>query len=54
MTSLDITTQENKSLKDQLNELKQEMFNSSSEKGNLIQKLRMEIAMQRDKENSKI
>lgn len=54
MSSLEISTQENKSLKDQLAEVKQELLQSSSDKANTIQKLRMELAMQREKENSKI
>lgn len=54
ISSLDITTQENKTLKDQLSELRQQLFQSSSEKANLIQKLRNELDLQREKESSKL
>lgn len=49
-----MTTQENRALKDQLGDIKQELLQSSSEKSNIIQKLRMELSMQKDKESNKI
>jgi len=52
--SLQLTAQENKSLKDQNEDLKQQVYQSSVDKTSLIQKLKLEISLLRDKESTKI
>ena len=54
ISTYEMASQENKTLKDQLGDMKQELLQSSSEKTNVIQKLRMELAMQKDKESSRV
>lgn len=48
MINLQVISQENKSLRSQIEELKQELYQASNEKASLIQKLRLEVSLLRD------
>jgi len=41
-------------MKSQIDDLKQEILQNSSEKSSVVQKLKLELSLQRDRENSKI
>lgn len=46
--------QENRALKDQLSAIKEELLLGSNDKAQTIQKLRLEISLQKEKENARI
>lgn len=52
--SLEITIQENKTLKETIEDLKTELYQSGNEKNHLVQRLRMELNLLKEKESSRI
>ena len=54
VASLQLLAQENRSLKEHNEDLKQQNYQSTIDKANLVQKLRLEVSVLRDKESAKV